>query len=169
MGSVLVKLGRTEEGISHYVEAARLAPEDPRPHAALAKALLLQGKSSEAIPQFKEALRLDPEDVRSLTFLAWVLASDENPALRNGAEAVSLAERANAMTGQADPFVLDTLAMAYAETGGFKDAEHTLQTALEKPDPDQSHVAAMKERLRLYQSGQPFRYVFSKAITNAGW
>jgi len=54
-----------------------------------------------------------------MIFLARVLAADENPQIRNGAEALALATKASQLAGQAQSVALDTLAMACAETGRF--------------------------------------------------
>ncbi|HWC61561.1 MAG TPA: hypothetical protein VHC44_17855, partial [Verrucomicrobiae bacterium] len=94
-----------------------------------------------------------------------VLAADQNSAVRNGAEAISLAERAASLTGGEQPFVLDTLAMAYAEAGRFTDAQAAVQKAIQAGAVGaQKTVPEMQERLRLYQSGQPYREDFSKTM-----
>jgi tetratricopeptide (TPR) repeat protein len=165
LGTLLVDMGRFDDAMREYSEAARLAPEDPRPDYLMGKALLRRGQSSEAVKHFRDALRLAPNDFQTLTWLARVLASDENAAVRNGPEAVSLAQHANELTGGEQPFVLDTLAMAYAEAGRFKDAQEAVQKALELASAAgaQKNVPEMQERLKLYQAGQAFREDFAKA------
>jgi protein O-mannosyl-transferase len=167
-GSLLADMGRLDDALREYAEAARLAPDDPRPHYLMGKACLRRGQSTEAVAQFREALRLDPNDFQALTWLARVRASDENAAVRNGAEAVSLAERANHLTGSAQPFVLDTLAMAYAEAGRFPDAQASVRKALELATAAgaEKSVPEMQQRLQLYQSGRPFREDFAKALAS---
>ena len=51
-----------------------------------------------------------------LTYLAQVLASDENPRIRDGNAALAMAAKANDLTGDVQPAMFDALAMAYAET-----------------------------------------------------
>ena len=48
-----------------------------------------------------------------------MLATCPQASLRNGIEAVKLAERANQLAGGKNPAVLCTLAAAYAEAGNF--------------------------------------------------
>ena len=86
--------------------------------------------------------------------------------MRDAREAARLAEHANAATGDKEAFVLDTLAMAYAEDSRFVEAQLTLQKAIDLATSagDTDAVAAMQQRLRLYESGQPYRETF----TNAG-
>ena len=62
---------------------------------------------------------------RVLTFLAQVLASDENPEIRDGNAALAMAAKANGLTGNVQPAMLDALAMAFAEIGQFTNAQQT--------------------------------------------
>ena len=158
-GTVLVELGRYDEALEQYAEAARLAPEDPRPFYLIGKAWLKQNQSGKAVAAFRQGLRLDPNDVQTLTYLARVLASDSDGRVRNSAEAVTLAVRANELTGGDQPFVLDVLAMAYAEAGQFDQARETTRKAIEiaSQTGDSVRTPEMEQRLMLYQSNQPYR------------
>ena len=113
-GTLLVELGRFDDALKQYDEAARLAPEDWHPPFLTGKALLKAGRDVEAIPYFHKALRLAPNELHVLTYLAEVLASDDNPAARDGNTAFTLASKANALSGGTQPVMLDTLAMACA-------------------------------------------------------
>jgi hypothetical protein len=79
--------------------------------------------------------------------------------VRNGVEAVALAERANELVGGSEAFVLDTLAMAYAEAGRLTDAVRAAQQAIDLAAKAGANddVAAVQQRLQLYKSGQPYR------------
>lgn len=50
--------------------------------------------------------------------------------MRDGKEAVQLAQRAVALSGGQEPMFLATLAAAYAESGQFPDAVETAQAAI---------------------------------------
>ena len=131
LATVLMKLGQEPEARQHYEEAARLAPEDPRPHYAFGKVLLSLGRSGEAVPYFRRAIETDPDHVGALTQLARILSSDPRGEVRDGRVALDLAGRANALTGGSHALVLDTLGMAYAEVGRFKDAQDAVRRAIE--------------------------------------
>jgi protein O-mannosyl-transferase len=163
LGTLLAQLGQYDNAASQYAEAIRLDPNDPRPYYLWGKALLRQGRGADALARFRDALRRDPDNVQTLTYMARVLASDETPSLRNGAQAVVLAARANALTGGRQPFVLDTLAMACAEASQFREARQALQSAiaLALKAGDKEAVSAMQARLRLYQMRQPYRESFA--------
>jgi tetratricopeptide (TPR) repeat protein len=130
LGLTLVGLGRFEEALQHYSEAARLSPDDPRPRYFMGKLHLKRKQSAQALADFRDALRVAPDDIRVLAWTARVLASDMDPNLRDGRQAIALADHAKKLTGGSDPFVLDTLAMAYAEAGRFTEAAQVLEQAI---------------------------------------
>jgi tetratricopeptide (TPR) repeat protein len=166
-GTELAEMGRFDDALAEYTKAAQLAPEDPRPFYLMGKACLRHGQSADAIKHFRDALRLEPENFETLTWLARVLAADQNPDVRNGVEAISFAEHATNLTGAQQPFVLDTLAMAYAEANRFNDAIATAQKAIQLATAAraQKTLPEMEHRLQLYQGNQPYREDFSKTLS----
>ena len=83
--------------------------------------------------EYTKALQISPENLAALSNLAWLLATSSDPTLRNGSEAVRLAERADSASSRSDnhPTVLRILAAAYAEAGQFAEAKETAQHALQ--------------------------------------
>lgn len=167
-GSMLMKLGRLDEAITEFAEAARLSPADPRPYYLLGKARLRQGRPAEALGQLQKALDLDPNDVPALVFLARLLATDPDTSLRNGARAVILAERANTLSGNEQPAILDVLAMTYAETGRFTEAGAAARKALDRAVAagETNTVSELRQRLKLFESNQPYRQESTGANRN---
>lgn len=164
-GAALVKLGRFDEARQHYEEAQRLAPNDPRPPYLLGKSWLRQGRSREAAQEFLIALKIDPNHLQTLVWFARVRAVDYDPQARHGEEAVAMAKRAAEQTGESDPYVLDTLAAALAESGRFVEAEQTIQQALRLyVSAGDTNAAALTDRLRLYQMKQPYREAFTNTV-----
>jgi tetratricopeptide (TPR) repeat protein len=90
--------------------------------------------------------------------LAWLLATCPQASLRNGNQAVELAQRANQITGAKNPNFLCTLAAAYAEAGRFSEAVETAQRALPLAEAQYNTALAddIRSELNLYQSGAPF-------------
>ena len=79
---------------------------------------------------FQTSGAIDPNNPRVLTYLAQVLASDENPQIRDGNHALAMAAKANDLTGGVEPAMIDALAMAYAELGRFTNAQQAAADAL---------------------------------------
>ena len=88
-------------------------------------------------------------------FLAQMLATCDAVAIRNGPEAVRLAERAIRLMPATDVSILDVLAAAYAEVGRFDDAVRTEQRAIELMTPERA--GPLQSRLQHYRSGLPYR------------
>jgi len=164
LGLVLVELGRFDEAMYQFSEAAQLDADYAPPRFQMGKILLKQGHDAEAMPHFHEALRIEPDNPPMLIYLARVLAADENPQIRNGAEALALATKASQLAGPAQPVALDTLAMAYAETGRFDEAVQTGQEAvnLARSAGQNDDAAIMQQRLELYQKHRAWRESFQK-------
>ncbi len=125
LASALLRKGRTDEAIEHLQKTLQLAPENADAHANLGSAFLAKGRPREAGAEYQNALRISPENVAALSNLAWLLATSSDSSLRNGSEAVRLAERADAASSRSDkhPTVLRILAAAYAEAGQFAEAK----------------------------------------------
>ena len=166
LGAVLVELGRFDEAMSQLTEAARLNPNDPGAHFDVGKLLLKQGRDSGAMDEFHAALRLDPDNFQILAYTAHVLAAHENPQIRDGKTALMLAAKADALTGGAQPFVLDALGMACAETGDFANAQEAAQRAIDLATAAQmKKLQPLQQRLQLYKNHLPWRESF--LATNA--
>ncbi|HYG25062.1 MAG TPA: tetratricopeptide repeat protein [Verrucomicrobiae bacterium] len=159
LGTLLAESGDFAGAMKSYQEAARLAPESATPHYLMGKACWREDRHPDAVAHFREALRRDPQDFQSLTLLARVLATSGDASVRNGVESVMLAEKANQLTASQQPFVLDVLAMAYAETGNFGKAAEVSRQALQiaREAQVQELIDGLEARLRLYESGTPFR------------
>ncbi|MGB7748195.1 MAG: tetratricopeptide repeat protein [Verrucomicrobiia bacterium] len=162
LGLVLLELGRLDEAMGQFSEAAQLDASYAPPRFQMGRIMLKQGRDAEALPHFHEALRIEPDNLQMLTYLARVLAADEKPEIRNGAEALLLATKASQLAGPVQPVALDTLAMAYAETGRFGEAVQTEQEAvnLARAAGQKDDNAVMQQRLELYQKRQPWRESF---------
>ena len=111
------------------------------------------GKTSEALQHWREVLRLQPNHLPVLDKMARVLATTKEASLRNGAEAVVLAERAVKLSGGRDPMILDTLAAAQAEAGQFTQAVETARQAMAlAADGNKPAMAAeLKKNISLYE------------------
>lgn len=93
---------------------------------------------------------------------AWELSVGEDERLRDGTLAVRVLEPALAAVTEKFPAHVDTLAAAYAEIRQFDRAVLTQQSAIDRAKRERSPqemITGMIERLRLYESGKPYREV----------
>ncbi|EEF62405.1 tetratricopeptide repeat protein [Pedosphaera parvula] len=157
-GCTLARLGKLENAMAEFGEASQLAPQDAECFYDLALALALQKNHGAAIAQYRTAIRLKPDYAVALNDLAWLLATAPESELRNGNEAVPLAERARKLCGEKEPQYLGTLDAAYAEAGRFKEAitlaEKVRHMALASGSKDL--VEAADKRLDAYRQGKPY-------------
>jgi tetratricopeptide (TPR) repeat protein len=155
----LIKLGKAAEALPYCEAVVKAEPQDAHAHFLLGSACLATKRLAPAVASFKEALRLAPNTPECLNALAWIYATSPQAELRNGAEAVRLAEQACQLTQRQQTTLLDTLAAAYAEAGRFADAIKTTEEirarALSSHDTNTADTA--RQRLGLYQAGEPYR------------
>ena len=90
------------------------------------------------------------------TWLAWLLATSDDPKVRDGATAVIYAERAVTSSHRKDPNALSTLAAAYAGTGQFINAVSVQKEAIGLVNDDKLKQLYL-ERLRLFEANTPIR------------
>ncbi len=156
-----------DKALPHLSRAVDLVPELPWLRIEYAQVLIANNDRTGAVAQFREGLRRDPTCVDCANNLAWLLATSADPAVRNGSEAVALAEQVNRRmleSGQSWPPILQakllgTLAAAYAETGRYDEATKTIQRAIDIVDGLNAPGVAdeLQARSRLYQARQPYR------------
>jgi tetratricopeptide (TPR) repeat protein len=109
------------------------------------------------ISELEQALSLAPDNPKTAAYLAWTLATAPLPEVRDGARAVTLAERAAGAGETADR--LDTLGAALAEAGRHAEAARAVQRALGLLPPDATDLRQEYEtRLALYRSGRAFHH-----------
>ncbi len=154
----LMRQQRYGEAIEQYEETVRIRPRYPRAQYNLAFALWRQGQMKEAILHYYEALKNDPDDRLALNNLAWLLATCPQAALRDGAEAVKLAQRAVRLCNGREVLNIGTLAAAYAEAGRFPEAVQAAHQAIDQAKRQNNRALAedTQARLRLYMAKTPY-------------
>jgi protein O-mannosyl-transferase len=164
LGVALLYQGKMPEAAAQLQEVLRVRPEAST-HHFLALALDAQGRAKEALPHYREAARLSTNNALYLNDLAWVLATSPRADVRNGAEAVRLAEAACRLSGGKEARCFGTLDAAYAEVGRFDDAVATATKARELAlaAGQQDIAQAAEARLALYRERKPFRPPVSPA------
>jgi tetratricopeptide (TPR) repeat protein len=159
LGWMLRRTGQLDEAKIQLEKALEIQPDYPEAHINLAKTLLQSGQVREAVTHYRAALKVQPDDPQSLSNLAWVLATYPEASVRNGPEAIQLAQRANQLTDGQKPMNLRALAAAYAEGGRFAEAVTAAQRALQLASAQFNAplVGMLQSQIKLYQAGSPYR------------
>ena len=157
-GVTLFQSGRLREAQGRLERALQLNSDyaDARYTYALVQAGL--GYERAATGQLRDANFLRSDWYDALRSLAWLLATSPDDGVRDGAQAVVVAERAAQLTGYENPIALDTLAAAYAQAGRFNEAVKFAARAEELARGRRQTDLAdrFKQRLELYRAGKPF-------------
>ena len=169
---VLYEAGRRDEAIKLgeqvlELRSKLLSPEHYETLGAMQNLALFYeaaGRLDNSLKLKEQALALarkmfgsqHPGTLQAMNDLAWMQATSEAADIRNGMNAVLLAEEAVAATHRKNPGFLDTLAASYAETQQFDKAVAALQEAivLLKSDQEKNDY---ESRLKLYQAHKPYR------------
>ena len=94
MAEALVEHGKATEAATYCEMVVKARPRDAHARYMLGEIWLAQKHYEEAAANLKEAMRLAPKVPQVINALAWIYATCPEPAVRNGAEAVRLAEHA---------------------------------------------------------------------------
>jgi tetratricopeptide (TPR) repeat protein len=156
LGSLQLERGNAPEAVVHLTEAVRLDPQSGEALYGLGRADRAVDDRAGAIQNFRRALDLRTNWAPVISDLAFLLAASPEDNLRNGTEALRLAQLANALTGGRDPAALDVLAAAYAETGQFDSAVQMAQVAVQSA-PAGLATKIISDRLALYKQKKPYR------------
>ena len=156
LGVALARKGEFVMAANHFAYSLLLYPTESEPSRNLRQAIASIENDTKGL---REAAMAAPDLPILLDTYAWLLATHEKETLRNGQDAVRLAERACAVTNRKTAMLLNTLAAAYAETGRFPEAINTAHEALflAQLDGDANAVALSKSLLVSFAANLPFR------------
>ena len=159
MGLVLYKENKLDEALAYYRKSLDLDANFSSSYYAMGVVLKAEGRVAEAITSYRRALELKPDDLKSMNNLAWELAVHEFDRSPGDIDPVALAEKACRQLGYREPTYLDTLAAAYANEGRYEEAIKTSQEAVQLAENAGNMALAgqIRQRIKLYQSGQPYR------------
>jgi protein O-mannosyl-transferase len=154
----LQKQKKYEESIPYGIKALEIDPNNPDTWYNLALSQQSLGQLQAASDSYHHALQCDPNSIVAINNQAWLLAAHPETNFYDPAKAVSLALRGCKLTSFKNSGILDTLAVAYAAVGQFKEAVQTAQKAIDTANAaGQSDLAErIKIRLQLYQTSKPY-------------
>jgi protein O-mannosyl-transferase len=158
LGELLWRLGDHAGARSHLDEAVRIRPDYVDGQYALGNELAQQQRFAEAAVHLRAAIKAQPNYAPALNDLAWILATQEEPAIRNVPEAIRLAQRACQLTQDKNPGLLATLGVAQSEAGQFPEALRSTEQALALAAAvdDQQTMTGLRRRLDFFRKGQAY-------------
>ena len=118
-GIALANLGRLDEAIVQFRQGLKIEPEDVGLHSNLANALMPWAGTLKR-GHYQTALKLRPNHLETQKNLAWLLATCPQASLRNGAEAIELAQRASRLCGENGPMSLTVWPPPTPQPVGFR-------------------------------------------------
>lgn len=159
MAVAYMRMEKPAEAKAAWEAALKLAPTFEEATVGLVQIAVKANDFEAAMGVLRTALEKSPESPVLANGLAWYLATQPDDKLRNGAEAVKLAEIAVRGTQEKSHEFLDTLACAYAEVGRFDDAKRVIEKAIKLATEAKNEplVAQYKSRVACFEQKKPFR------------
>jgi tetratricopeptide (TPR) repeat protein len=158
LGLACVESGHLDEGTAALEEVLRMQPHNAI--AAYQVGMVRQSRKdyAAAVTFFRKALAEQPEWPEALNNLAWLLAACPRSEVRDGSQAVTLAERAVKLTSGKEPMFLGTLAASFAEAGRYAEAVDAAGKARALAEAQGNKELARRngELLELYRAGKAF-------------
>ena len=156
LGRALAVEHKTDPAIFHFQKALSIQPDYIAASNDLGVALASKGEINEAMQAWRQTLSFDPDNPDAANNIAWMRATAADSELRDGKEALDLAQRAIRNGGE-NPVVLRTLAAAQAENGQFAEAIATCQRGLDlaQKNGDRSMAENLQSCIELFRRGEP--------------
>jgi len=158
LGRALAAKQKTDAAIFHFQKALSIQPDYIGASNDLGVLFASKGEIKEAIAAWEQSLSFDPDNADATNNIAWVRATATDADLRDGRQALDLAQRA-LRTGGENAVVLRTLAAAQAENGQFAEAIATCQRGeeLARRNGDRGMVENLRACTESFRRGQALR------------
>jgi len=158
LGRALAAKQKIDPAIFHFQKALSIQPDYIAASNDLGVLFARKGEIKKAIAAWQQSLSFDPENADAATNIAWVRATAADPDLRDGREALELAQRALRGGGE-NAVVLRTLAAAQAENGQFAKAIATCQRGeqLAQKNGDRAMIESLRDCIESFRRGEGLR------------
>jgi Flp pilus assembly protein TadD len=152
LAALLIDTGRVPEALGELERARLDGASVSQTHTLLGMAAERVGDFEEAVSHYRQALEDDPNHIEAANNLAWILATSDQPGLRDPQTAIELAGRVTARSPN-NPSILDTLAAAHAAAGHYSEAVKIQRRAIALLDPSDTTLgSALRSHLRAYEA-----------------
>lgn len=152
------KLGQKEKAVEYARKSLENRPDYIEPRTNLAKSSFELGDIQTAINEYYKVLGYAAGNMEALNFLAWIQATSRNAQILKPDEALRLAKLAAKAANYKSAEVLDTLAVAYASVGEFKQAIEQAGKAIELAESSDNKGLAERitKRRELFKNGKAY-------------
>lgn len=162
LGRWLAEFGETDSAIDAYRQALVRRPDRRGAPLEFARLLVMRGQPADArhaLTALRDCLKRHPDDLAAVRYLAELLARHPDDNLRDGAEAVRLAENLMRFGDATNVSLWLILADAYAEHGEFDRAIEAAKEARRRAESadNERAVETCNDRLGLFADRQPYR------------
>lgn len=158
LGRASLRAGQRQQAVVHLEQAVRLDPQDWQSYVVLAALAKEDGQPQAALKFLEAALAIRPDAWTVANDLAWLLATSDDPQVRDPDRGLQMAEQLCAQRDQPSATLLDTLAAALAAAGRFDEAVAAVDRALAQPSSAAGQVL-LEARRSLYRQGIAYRDV----------
>jgi len=158
LGRALAAKQKTDPAIFHFQKALSIQPDNIGASNDLGVMFASKGEIREAISAWQQSLSFDPDNADAANNIAWARATAADPDLRDGREALELAQRALRSGGE-NPVALRTLAAAQAENGQLAEAIATCRRGeeLAKKNGDRAMAESLHNCAESFRRGEALR------------
>jgi tetratricopeptide (TPR) repeat protein len=158
LGNAQLKRKNLAAATEAYETAAGLEPKLKEAQINLSRIRMRAGDYAGAIAAAKAAVEAQPGDAAALKQLAWLLATADDPAVRNGQQALAILAKISQDANKIDIQYCEVLSAAHAEAGDYDQAVAVAERALAEARKIKSRrVEEFAERVELYRARQPLR------------
>jgi tetratricopeptide (TPR) repeat protein len=156
-GHVRYAQGKADLAIKDWSEVIRLEPKHAEAYMHRALARGMTEDFERALQDCDAALRINPRLRPVWQLQGWIRATCPDRRFRDGARAVTAANKACELSNWEDSLAIETLAAANAEKGDFAAALRWQRQAIAKLAPNTPALADARLRQSLYEQRKPFR------------
>jgi cytochrome c-type biogenesis protein CcmH/NrfG len=158
LANLHVRLGRADRAAPLYIKALGIDPTRHRACLSLARLFMERGYDHQALAILRDGVRRRGDAANLVHYLADILATHPDQAMRDGDEAVELALHLLRLNGRNHVLSLLTLASAQAEARRFEEAVETARHAREIATGQGADrlVEELERRIESFKNRTPF-------------